>query len=146
MGKVRHPIYSNSREAECGTWPEKGVNIGRHCVDSYSITAAPARSITHMSFWSCIYVTSFWAQSKGDMHATGSMCFSVRGQEVLSEVSEPTRTPRCLSRKVGLLLMKLRHPSLFLPTMIKSPNWVHTESTTYTKYSIHRVQHTPITA
>jgi hypothetical protein len=54
MGRVRHQIYSNSREAKCGTWPEKGLNITRHCVNGYSKTATPGKSVTHVSFGWCI--------------------------------------------------------------------------------------------
>jgi len=36
--------------AVCGYRPKKGINIARCCVNSYSITAAPAKSVTHMSF------------------------------------------------------------------------------------------------
>jgi len=52
------------------------------------------------------------AQSKGGTYAmwpiawaTGSVYFSVRGYEVLSEPTEPTGTPGCCGRKLGLLLM-----------------------------------------
>ena len=36
--------------AVCGYRPKKGINITRRCVNGYSITAAPAKSVTHMSF------------------------------------------------------------------------------------------------
>jgi hypothetical protein len=38
----------------CGYRPKKGINIARHCVNGYSITAAPAKSVTHVSFWWCV--------------------------------------------------------------------------------------------
>jgi len=39
-----------SGEVQCGTRPEKGINIARHCVKFFSITAAPAKSVTQVSF------------------------------------------------------------------------------------------------
>ena len=50
MGKVRHPIYSNSGDVNSGTRPEKGINIARRCINGYSITAAPANSVPHVVF------------------------------------------------------------------------------------------------
>jgi len=50
MEQEGHPIYSNSREIQCGYLPMKGVNIARCCVNGYSITAARAESVTHVSF------------------------------------------------------------------------------------------------
>jgi len=47
-GRVRDPIHSNSGEVECGYRPKKGIKIARCVVDSYSITAAPAKSVTHV--------------------------------------------------------------------------------------------------
>jgi len=69
-GRVRRPIYSNSGEQKCGTRPEKGINIARHYVISYSITAAPAKSVTHLPFSCCVYTTTFQVQSKGGRYAT----------------------------------------------------------------------------
>jgi len=64
IGRVHHPIYSGSGEQQCGTRPEKGLNIANCCANGYSITGAPAKSETEMLFWWCIYVTTFRAQSK----------------------------------------------------------------------------------
>jgi len=55
MGRVRHPIYCNSGDVKCGDRPKKGINIARRCVNGYSRTAAPPKSVTHMSFWWCVY-------------------------------------------------------------------------------------------
>jgi len=54
MGQVPHLIYSNSGGVKCGYRPKKGINIARLWVNSYSITPAPAKSVTHMSFWWCL--------------------------------------------------------------------------------------------
>jgi hypothetical protein len=109
MGRVRHPIYySNSGEVKCSYRPKKGINIARYCVNGYSITAAHANSLTHVSF--CWWV--YRAHSNGGEYATrpvawatGSVKFSVRGYEVPSEPSEPSGTPGCFRLKLGLLLM-----------------------------------------
>jgi len=108
MRRVRHPIYSNSGEVKCSNRPKKGINIARHCVNGYSITAAPVKSVIHVSFWWCVYQ----AYSNGGEYATrpvswatGSGYFSIRGYEVPSEPSEPSGTPGCVRRKLGLLLM-----------------------------------------
>jgi len=108
MGRVRHPIYSNSTEVKCGYRPKKGINIARRCVNGYSITAAPARSVTHVVFWWRVYQ----AQSNRSKYAmwpvtwaTGSVYFSIRGYEVPSEPSELSGTPGCVRWKLGLLLM-----------------------------------------
>jgi len=110
MGRVRHPIYSNSGEVKCGYQLKKGINIARRCVNGYSITAAPVQSVTNMSFWWCVYQ----AQSNGGEYAMGpiawakgSVWFSIRGYKVPSEPSEPSGTPRCFRWKLGLLLMSL---------------------------------------
>jgi hypothetical protein len=50
MENVRHPIYSDSGEVRGGTRPEKGINFSRLWVNGYSITAAPAKSVTRVSF------------------------------------------------------------------------------------------------
>jgi len=50
MGRVRHPIYSNSGEVKCGYRQKKDINIARRCVNGYRITVAPAKSVTHVSF------------------------------------------------------------------------------------------------
>ena len=39
------------------------------------------------------------------MYATGGIWFSIRGYEVTPEPSEPSRTPGCFRRTLGLLLM-----------------------------------------
>jgi len=41
--------------AVCGYRPNKGINIARRCVNGYSITAAPAKSVTHVSFCWSVY-------------------------------------------------------------------------------------------
>jgi hypothetical protein len=58
-----------------------------------------------MLFWWYIYVTTFRPQSAGGTCATRGCYFSVRGYDVQSEPSEPTGTPVCFWRKLGLLLM-----------------------------------------
>jgi len=73
MGRVWHPRYSNSGEVKCGTRPENGVNCARHCVNSCSITTAPAKSITHRLFGWCIYITTFCMQRKRGTYAMGSL-------------------------------------------------------------------------
>jgi len=102
MGKGRHPIYSNSGDAKCGTQPENGINIARHCVHGYSITAAPANSVTHVSFRWCVYVTTFRAQSTGDKYAMWPVAWGMESTEfsripyeVPSELSEPSGTHSC---------------------------------------------------
>jgi len=39
-----------NESAACSYRPKKGINITRRCVNGYSITAVPAKSVTHMSF------------------------------------------------------------------------------------------------
>ena len=46
-----------NESAACVYRPKKGINIARHCVNGYSITAAPVTSVTHLSFWWCVYGT-----------------------------------------------------------------------------------------
>jgi hypothetical protein len=48
--RVWHPIHSKTGEVGCSTPLEKGINIVTPCVDGYSISAAPAKGITHVSF------------------------------------------------------------------------------------------------
>jgi len=105
---VCHPIYIYSEEVKCCYWPKKGINIARRCVNGYSITAAPAKSVTHVMLWWCGYQL----QSNGGKYATwpvawvtGSMTLSVRGYELRPEQSDPSGTPGCFRRKLGLLLM-----------------------------------------
>jgi len=105
MGKVRHPIYSNSSEVKCGTQPETGINITRCCVNSYIITSAPVKSVTHWSFWWCVYAATSRVQIKGGTYAKGNESFSFGGYEVPSEPSEPTGKPKCFLLKPRLLLM-----------------------------------------
>ena len=50
MRRVQHLINSNSGELQSGYRPKHGMNIARHPVNSYSITAAPEKSVTHVSF------------------------------------------------------------------------------------------------
>jgi len=121
MGRVRHPIFSNGGEVKCGYWPKTGINITRRCVNSYSVTAAPAKSVTHVLFWWCVYQ----AQSHGGDDVTrpvawptGNVKFSVRGYKVPSEPSEPSGTPGCFRRKLGLLLMYIMLYSIKLPNAL----------------------------
>jgi len=65
MGSVWNRTNSNSGEAKCGTRPENGIHSAICWINSYSITGAPAKSVTYMMLWWCIYVTKFWTQSKG---------------------------------------------------------------------------------
>jgi hypothetical protein len=55
--------------AVCGYRPKKGINIAKCCVNGSSITAAPAKSVTQVSFWWCVYQ----AQSNGGKYATGGV-------------------------------------------------------------------------
>jgi len=41
---------SDTRELKCGTRLEKGINRARHWVSGDSMTGAPAKSVTHVSF------------------------------------------------------------------------------------------------
>jgi len=68
-GSIRHLIYSNTRQVKCGTRPEQGINIATCCVNGCYITAMPAKSVTHVLFWWCIYATTFRVQSKGGICA-----------------------------------------------------------------------------
>jgi len=43
-----------NESAACGCRPKKGIHIARRPVHGYSITAALAKSWTHVSFWWCI--------------------------------------------------------------------------------------------
>jgi len=70
MGRVQHPIYSNSGEVKCGYRPKNSIKIARRCVNGYSITAAPAKGVAHVSFQWCVYVTTFQAESNGGKYAT----------------------------------------------------------------------------
>jgi len=45
MGRVRYPIYTNSREEKCSTWPEQCLKITTRCVNSFSMTAAPVKCV-----------------------------------------------------------------------------------------------------
>jgi hypothetical protein len=94
--------------AVCGYRPKKGINITRLRVNGYSMSAAPAKNITHVSFRWCVHQV----HSNGGKYATRPIAwategikFSVRGYEVLSEPSEPSGTPGCFRRKPTLLLM-----------------------------------------
>jgi len=100
MRFVWHLIDINRGEITCGTWPEKGIHIGRCCIHSYSITEAPAKLATHVSFWWCIKITTISAESTGDTYpicpmarVTEIMYFSVNQYENPLELSEPTGTP-----------------------------------------------------
>ena len=91
----------------------KGIIITRRCVNGFSINTAPAQSVTHMSLWWRIHITTFRVQGKGDMYATrpiawvtGSVEFFVRGYEGPTVLLAPSRTARCFWWNVGLLLMK----------------------------------------
>jgi hypothetical protein len=82
-GRLRHPIQSNSGEVKCGTWREQRIHIARCCFNRCSISAATAKSVTHVSFWWCGYVTTSHAQSKGGMW--------VMGHDACNSLSEGTR-------------------------------------------------------
>lgn len=69
MGGVQHLIYRNSGEVKHGTRPEKGVNNATDFVNGCSITAASAKSVTHMLFRWCIYITTFQVHTKVGKHA-----------------------------------------------------------------------------
>jgi len=108
MGRVRHPIYTNSIEVICGYRPKIHINIARRLANGYSITASPAKSETHVSFWWSLYQ----AQSNGGQWetrpiawATGSVLFSISRYEVPAELSELSGTPGCFRRTLGSLLM-----------------------------------------
>jgi len=63
------------KSAVCGYRPKKGINITRRCVNGYSITAAPAKSVTHLSFWWCVYQ----AHSNGGKYATRPVAWAMGG-------------------------------------------------------------------
>jgi len=50
MGRVLHLIYRNGGDVQCGTQPEKGINITRCCVNGYNITAGPMKSLRYELF------------------------------------------------------------------------------------------------
>jgi hypothetical protein len=109
---VWNPIYSNCGQVKCGHQPKKGINIPSHCGNQYSITGAPVRSVTHVLFWWCIYVTTFRLESNGGKYATRHMAWAtgspeicVRGFDVPSETSELSRTTACFKWQLRLLLM-----------------------------------------
>jgi len=110
MGRVWHPIYSNTGEVQCGYRPKKGINIASCCVNGYSITASPANSVTHVSFWWWEYRAKRNGRKYATQpiaRATGSVLFSVRGYEVPSDPSEPSGTPGCFRWNLGLLLIRI---------------------------------------
>jgi hypothetical protein len=39
-----------NESAACGFRPKKAINMARRCENGNSITAAPAKSVTHLSF------------------------------------------------------------------------------------------------
>jgi hypothetical protein len=41
---------NRNERAACGYRPEKGINIARRCVNGYSLTAAPGKSVTQVVF------------------------------------------------------------------------------------------------
>ena len=59
-----------NQSTTCGYQLKKDINIARRCVSGYSITAAPTKSVTHVLFWWCVYVTAFQTQSEGGDYAT----------------------------------------------------------------------------
>ena len=64
---MRHLKNSNTRAVKCGTRPVKGITSARHWVNSYNFSAAAAKSVSHMVFWWCIYITIFRKQIKGSL-------------------------------------------------------------------------------
>jgi hypothetical protein len=64
-----------NESAVCGYRPKKGINIARCCVNGYSITAAPAMSVTNVSFQWCVY----WAHSNGGKYATQPIAWATGG-------------------------------------------------------------------
>jgi hypothetical protein len=41
---------NRNESAACGHRPKQGINIARRCINGYSVTAAPEKSVTHVSF------------------------------------------------------------------------------------------------
>jgi len=69
----------------CGYRLKKGINISRRCVNGYSITAAPANSVTHVSFRWCVYqrhCDGGKCEEQPVVWATGSVEVSVGGYPV----------------------------------------------------------------
>ena len=61
-----------SREVKCGTWLEKGINSARCCINGYSMTRAPAKSVTHVPFRQCVYVTTSRERPRGSIKPDAS--------------------------------------------------------------------------
>jgi len=61
IGRVEHPIYSNSGEVKCGYLPKNGINIATPCVNVYSVTVAPAKSETPGCFRQQLVLLPMWA-------------------------------------------------------------------------------------
>jgi len=140
MWIVRHRIYRNSGEGKCGTRLEKVINIARHCLNSYSITAATAKSVSHLSFWWLVYVTTFHVQSERCKYAmrpvawsAEAMQFSVRGYEVHSEPSELSGTPGCCQLKLGWLLMILNQDPNHSDCWTEYTHWNRCVARCYTR-------------
>jgi len=83
MEREWHPIYSNGGEVECDTRTEKGIDIARWCVNGSNISAAPAQSVTHVSF---------------SWYVSGCQVMEVRMQHNLS----PGPREVCISRSEGM--------------------------------------------
>jgi len=88
-----HPICRNSREIKCGTRLENGIIISSHFVNGHHTTAATVKSVTHVSFWCCIYFTIFQVQSTLAEFAMWSRWITVGGYEVPSDLLRPSETP-----------------------------------------------------
>jgi hypothetical protein len=101
-------MFNINESVVCGYRLKKSIIIARRCVNSYSITEAPANCVTYVSLWWCVYQ----ADCNGSKFATrlvawatGGVKFSARGYEVVSEPSEPPGTPGRFRTKLKLLLM-----------------------------------------
>ena len=107
-----HRVYSISGDILCGTQLEKCRHITRCWITGFIVTTAPENSVTQVSFWWCVYSTTFQTPSKAGKYttrpistATGRVQFSVRGCQVPSEPSELSATRGCSWRKQRLLQM-----------------------------------------
>jgi hypothetical protein len=67
--------------------PKKGIIISRHCVNGYSITAAPEKSVPHVSFWWCAYQV----HSNGGKYATWRETCNSRSEATRFHQSHLTR-------------------------------------------------------
>jgi len=127
MGRVWHQIYSNSGQVKCGTWQEKGINIARHCVNGSSMTSAPERSVTHLSFWWCVYVS--WIQgAKWQRYVCNAKSRPGDGKHVIlrQRVCDSVRAIRAGRNTRVFLMETMVVADDHLRQIMHQPNWGHT--------------------